>query len=150
MARAEQQLTISAPAEKVFAYVADVSRHGEWAQPGHKLEVEKTSEGPVGQGATFRSIGHQFGRNEDTVTITEYAPNERVVYESEGNAGIMRHSFELSSADGGTRVTKSFEPVQSKFPFKLFSPLAMIFSVPGGLRGDLQRIKERLESQTPA
>ena len=146
MARAEKQLTINAPVEKVFDYLADVARHGEWAKPGHKLQVEKTSDGPVGQGATFRSVGHQFGRHEDTVTITEYVPNERVVYESEGNAGLMRHAFQLSPSDGGAQVAKTFEPVRSKFPFSLFSPMAMAFVVPGELSGDLQRIKEKLEA----
>ena len=146
MARAEKQMVINAPAEKVFSYVADIAKHSEWAKPGHKLEVEKTSDGPIGQGSTFRSVGHQFGRNEDTVTITEYVANERVVYESQGNAGLMCHAFELSSAEGGTQVAKSCETVQAKFPFSLFSPMAMAFVVPGELNGDLQRIKEKLEA----
>ena len=150
MAGVEKQITIGAPAEKVFGYLADVPRHSEWAQPQHKLEIEKTSDGPVGQGTTFKSTGHQFGRNEDTVTITEYVPNQRIVYESDGNAGLMRHSFELAPAEGGTRVTKGFEAVQAKFPFRLFLPVVSAFVLPGALNGDLQRIKEKLEESSPS
>jgi len=141
----EKQITINAPAEKVFSYLADLTRHSEWAQPGHRLEIEKTSDGPVGQGTVFRSVGHQFGRNEDTVTITEYVPNQRIVYESAGNAGLMRHTFELAPAEGGVQVTKGFEAVQAKFPFSLFLPIVSAFVLPGALNGDLQRIKAKLE-----
>ena len=141
----EKQITINAPADRVFSYLADVTRHSEWAQPGHRLEIEKTSDGPIGQGATFRSVGHQFGRNEDTVTITEYVPNQRIVYQSAGNAGLIRHSFELAPAEGGVQVTKGFEPVKARFPFSVLLPIVSLFVLPGALGGDLQRIKAKVE-----
>ena len=142
----EQSMTINASPEAVFTYVADISKHGEWAAPGHKLSVEKTSEGAVGKGSTFRSVGHQFGENIDTVTITEFVPNERVVYESEGKAGLIRHSFALAASGDGVEVTKTFDPVKTKMPFTIFAPLAQLFSVPGSLKGDLERIKGRVEA----
>lgn len=141
----EQQITINVPVEQAFTYLADIAKHGEWATPGHKLAVEKTSEGPIGQGSTFASVGHLFGTNNDTVTITEYVPNQRIVYEANGNAGVIRHSFEFAPADGGTRVTKTFDTIQTKFPFALFAPMAKAFIIPGGLKGDLERIKAKLE-----
>lgn len=141
----QKEITINAPVEQVFTYLADITRHSEWGKADHKLEVKKTSEGPVGQGSTFQSVGHQFGKNEDTVTITEYVPNQRVVYEANGNAGLLRHAFDVAPSDGGTRVTKTFEPVKAKFPFALFLPVAQAFIVPGGLQGDLERIKAQLE-----
>ena len=141
----EQRITISAGAEAVFTYVADISKHGEWAAAGHKLSVEKTSEGTVGQGSTFRSVGHQFGENIDTVTITEFVPNERVVYESEGKAGVIRHSFALTPSGDGVELTKTFDAITTKMPFTIFLPLAKLLTVPGGLRGDLERIKGKME-----
>ena len=141
----EQQIVINAPAEKVFNYVADISKHGEWGQPSQKLQVEKTSEGPIGQGSTFRSVGQQFGRQEDTVTITEYVPNQRVVYESQGKAGHIRHSFDIKPADGGVQVTKGFEALKAKPPFSLLLPIVAAFVLPGALKSDLKRIKTKLE-----
>ena len=57
----ERQITINASLEKVFAYLADFTRHGEWA--AHPLRIEQASQGPVGVGTSFTSVGHQFGRD---------------------------------------------------------------------------------------
>lgn len=142
----QQQITINAPAEKVFTYLADISKHGEWGHPGQKLQVEKTSDGPVGQGSTFKSVGQQFGRQEDTVTITEHKPNERVVYESEGKAGKLRHFFEITPSGDGVQVTKGFDILRAGFPFMLFVPIVTTFIAPGALKRDLERIKAKLEA----
>ena len=142
----KQQITINAPAEKVFAYLADITRHPEWSKEEHRLQVEKTSEGPIGQGATFRSVGYQFGRNEDTVTVTEYVPNQRIVFQADGKVGLVRHAFEIEPSDGGVRVTKSFDMLKGKFPFSIMYPLmAKRFYWPGALKGDLERIKAKVE-----
>ena len=145
MASASKAIVINAPAEQVFNYVADISKHGEWGNSQHKLEVKKTSEGPVGQGSTFTSVGHQFGRNEDTITITEFSPSRHVVYQSDGKAGLMQHTFDIEPADGGVRVTKTFQPLKAKMPFALFAPLAIRMVVPNSIQGDLERIKAHLE-----
>jgi len=145
MAGVTQSVTINASPEAVFSYVADVSKHGEWSTPSHKLTVEKTSEGAVGQGTTFQSIGHQFGENNDTVTITEYRPNERVVFESEGKAGLIRHTFEVKPSNDGVELSKTFDPIETKMPLTLFMPLVKMFNAPRGLKGDLGRIKTKLE-----
>jgi len=141
-----QKVTINAPQDKVFTYVADISRHGEWGDPSQKLQVEKSSEGPVGQGSTFRSVGHQFGRQEDTVTITEYTPNRRVVYESQGKAGHLRHWFEITPSGAGVEVEKGLEVVKAGFPFVIFRPFVTTFISPGALKRDLERIKTKVEA----
>jgi uncharacterized protein YndB with AHSA1/START domain len=143
----EKQITINAPAEQVFAYVADISKHGEWGNPSQKLQVQKSSEGPIGQGSTFKSTGQQFGTQNDTVTITEYVPNQRVVYESQGKAGHTRHTFEVTPASGGVQLTKSFDVVKAGFPFVIFAPMARAFVLPGALDSDLQRIKANVEGK---
>ncbi len=140
-----QQITINAPAEKVFNYVADISKHGEWGNPGQQLHVEKTSQGPIGQGSTFKSVGKQFGTQNDTVTITEYVPSQRVVYESQGKAGHIRHSFEIAPSGSGVQVTKSFQALKAGFPFALFLPIVQTFVLPGALKSDLKRIKAKVE-----
>lgn len=140
-----QQITINAPAEKVFNYVADISKHGEWGNPGQRLHVEKTSQGPIGQGSTFKSVGKQFGTQNDTVTITEYVPNQRVVYESQGKAGHIRHSIDIAPSGSGVQVTKSFDVVKAGFPFVIFQPIVKTFILPGALKSDLERIKAKVE-----
>jgi len=145
MARVQQQITINAPAEKVFNYVADITKHGEWGNPSQKLQVEKTSAGPIGQGSTFKSVGQQFGRQDDTVTITEHVANQRVVYESQGKAGLFRHSFEITPAGSGVELTKSADVLKAGFPFVIFQPIVRAFVMPGALNSDLKRIKAKVE-----
>jgi uncharacterized protein YndB with AHSA1/START domain len=141
-----QSIIINAPQEQVFGYLADISKHGEWGNPSQKLQVEKTSEGPIGQGSTFTSTGQQFGTQNDVVTITEYVPNSRIVYESQGKAGQVRHTFEITPGEAGVQVTKGFDVVKAGFPFVLFVPIVTTFLAPANLKSDLERIKARLET----
>lgn len=144
MARVEKTISVNAPAEKVFAYLADLTRHSEWAN--NPLKVEQTSEGAVRQGATFTSVGKQFGReNEDQLTVTEFVVNEKIAFESQGSAGKIRHDFTLKQENGTTTLTKGLQPIQPAGMFKLIMPIVLTFISPGGLDGDLERIKEKLE-----
>jgi len=141
---AEKQITINAPDDKVFSYVANFPRHSEWAQ--HRLKVEQTSSGPVGLGTTFKSVGHQFGRdNEDTVTITEFVPNQKIVYEAMTKEGHFRHWVEFKPAGGGVELTKGAQALKMNFPLNVLFAIIGPFVLPSGLNGDLKRIKAKLE-----
>jgi uncharacterized membrane protein len=140
----EKRTVINAPADKVFSYLADFPRHSEWAK--HKLQIEQSSAGAVGQGTMFKSVGHEMGRaNEETVTITEFRSGERITYEVQGKAGHFRHWIQLSPADGGVEVTKGLEVVKANFPYNMLFPVMAPFVVPSGLSGDLERIKAKVE-----
>lgn len=144
MARIEKQITISAPADRVFSYLADFPRHSEWA--AHRLKIEPTSQGAVGQGTKFKSVGHQFGRdNEDTVTITEFVPNQKIVYESMTKEGQFRHWVELKPADGAVELTKGAQVLKMNFPLNVLFAIIGPFVLPSGLNRDLKRIKAKLE-----
>lgn len=143
MAIIERQTTVNAPAEKVFSYVSDIPRHGEWA--AHKLEIEPSSQGQIAVGSSFNSVGHEMGTHRGKVTVTELVPNSKLVYEAEDDTGRFRHHFMLEEEGGATRVTKGVEPLRLSLLFKILSPVALAFMVPRGLDGDLQRIKGKLE-----
>jgi uncharacterized protein YndB with AHSA1/START domain len=145
MMAATQQIVINAPADLVFAYVSDITKHPEWTNPGHKVEIKKTSEGPVAQGSTFEHTGQQFGEQHDIVTIKEFVPPQRLVYEADGSAGLIRHIVTLAPAEGGTQVTKTFEIVKPKFPLNILAPLVNAFLQPAAIRKDLGRMKAKLE-----
>ena len=138
-----KETVIAAPAEKVFAYIADLPRHSEWA--AHALKVEARSEGDVGVGSKFSSVGHQFGSdNSDEVTVTEYAAPAKLVFDSEGKGGTFRHTFELTPEGDGTRVRKSFEVLSAPMKTKLIMPI-LAMAAPKQLAKDLQGIRSRLE-----
>ena len=146
MRRIERQITIDAPAAKVFSYLADFPRHVEWAEAAHRLQIQQTSPGPVGVGSTFASVGHEMGEHRAQVTVTELVPNNKIVFQAEDDTGRFRHYFLLQEEGGGTRLAKGIELLKLSLLRRLLSPLAKLpFLVPRELGGDLKRIKAKLE-----
>lgn len=140
--RAEKQITINAPADKVFEYVADFARHPEWA--GNPLEVSPAGSGPAGVGSSFTTTGKFLGTHTDTVTVAEYSPPTKLVLECQGDAGQTRNSFTLREAAGATVLSKGFELTKPSFMSRLFTPFIALSS-PKSLTKDLERIKSRVE-----
>ena len=144
MASFQQSIIVSASPETAFGYLADLTKHPEWA--AHKLEVQKTSAEPAAAGATFSAVGHEMGTHRTTVTLTELRSPERIAYEAEDDTGHFRHWISISAArDGGAEITKGVEAVRTNLMLTLLKPL-MPMMVSRGLKGDLQRIKQRLEA----
>jgi uncharacterized membrane protein len=142
MAAYSGETQIQAPPSQVFAYVADLTRHPEWAQ--HGLQVKQTSAGGPGMGATYESTAKQFGTQRETQAVTEYSPPSRFAFEAKGKLGLARHAFDLSASGGGTRVTKTMEITQPSLMAKITAPM-IASQTKKGLGVDLERIKARLE-----
>jgi uncharacterized protein YndB with AHSA1/START domain len=138
----QREIIISARPEEVFAYIADLSRHPEWAQ--HKIAIKQTSQGEVKVGATFTS-GHVGKAPKDNVTITDIVPNSRFAYEAQGPEGHDRWSFEVYPEGSSTRLVKGFENLSLPFWMKPVTPLLPRMAA-GTLEKDLRRIKDRLEA----
>ena len=139
--KAETEIT--APAERIFELIGDFGRHSEWA--AHQLRIEAEGDGAMSVGAKFRSLGHQMGRDvPNQLTVTEYSPPNRLVFEADGQEGTFRHGFELRPSGDRTRVTKTLDVVRASLPTKLLAPLFAIIG-PRGLAADLRRLKAKLE-----
>ena len=95
--KSERVTTIQAPVSEVFSYVADLTRHPEWAQ--HPLRIEQTSEGAVGVGTTFSS-GHADKELKDRVKIVEFEQDGAIVFDVEGSQGHYSHAFLLQEQNG--------------------------------------------------
>ena len=150
MPMVERSIKIDVPAETVFAYISDFSRHPEWADV--PVKIERTSDGPVGQGSTFKSVGHQLGRDfAAEITVTEFVPSEKLAFEAEGDVFHFRHHFLIQREDSGIRLVKGVERVRIAPPFSLLFPVLQLAGViTRGLDGDLRRIKAKLEQGAPA
>jgi len=81
----EAKTTISAPAQTVFDYVSDFTKHGEWA--GHGLQVTKDSDGPVAIGSTYSTVAKQFGTQRERSTVTELEQGKVFGWDSKGTLG---------------------------------------------------------------
>jgi carbon monoxide dehydrogenase subunit G len=143
MARYATESVIKAPPDKVFAYVADLPRHSEWAS--HNLEVTQTSAGPVAAGSTFESVSHLLGTQREKLTVKDYSPGKRFAFESTGSLGVVLNAFDLAAADGGTMLTKSVEMVRPSFMARLMAPM-IGRTARKSLAADVAGIKKHLES----
>jgi len=141
--RFEERITVNAPVEKVFDYVSDFTRHGDWA--GHGLQVTKDSNGPVAIGSTYSTVAKQFGTQREHSTVTELEPGRVFGWDSKGALGTVQYRFMMAAADGGTNLTKSAEFLERSFLAKM-TGWKISRDLPAGLQADVEKIKARLES----
>jgi uncharacterized protein YndB with AHSA1/START domain len=142
MKRWEKSVPITAPIDRVFAYVSDFSRHGEWS--GHDLQVSRADSGPVVVGATFSTVAKQFGTQREQSTITQMTPPQEFGWESVGALGRVHHWFSLREASGTTTLTKGAEFVEPKLLAKV-TMFKISRDIPKGLDSDLSKIKAAMQ-----
>ena len=121
-ARVESAVTIERPVEDVFAYVLDLEANGPAWCPDLE-SVEKTSEGPVGAGTTFRQVQNVMGKRRDTsLRFTAVETNRKIEAAAELGPIAPRMSLIFETVGGKTRVAARGD-ANPKGPFKLLSPL---------------------------
>ena len=65
---------IERPLEDVFSFAGDSENNPKWL--GVFEKVQKTSEGPIGLGTTFKDVARVMGRRFETLSeVTDYVPN---------------------------------------------------------------------------
>lgn len=122
-ARMESTVVIERPVEEVFGFVLDLTNIP--SMDPSVESVERTSEGPVTAGTTFRlrQKAPPLGRLRDAlVRYTAVEPNRKIVFEARVGPIAPTASLTFERANGGTRVTFRGDP-NPVGPFKLLSPL---------------------------
>jgi len=145
---ATYDVTIKAPQAKVFDYVADVSRHGEWGSADDKMKVTAEKPGPPAVGARYKAEGVLNGKvNPSVVTITAYEPQNRVAFDAEDSNSVFHHEFVFTPADGGTRVERRVTMTKGPFYFPI---VLSIFksTVVKNYNGAMSNVRAKLESST--
>jgi uncharacterized protein YndB with AHSA1/START domain len=140
----ELSVHVDAPPEAVFDYVADFSRHPEWAAQQMSMEAER---GPVHAGSTFASTIKFMGILKAKGQVVEVERPSRLVYESKDSSGLWRWTMQLTPEDGGTRLTQGRQQVSAALPFKFMEAIYMwpVFGKKMVGTG-LQNIKRNVES----
>lgn len=147
MSRTEIRRTIAAPAEKVFAAVADVEQFSRAVEGIERVEF--VSDVRTGAGTRFRETRLMRGR-EATVEleITEFAPPERVRFLSEAGGVRWDSVFTVAAARGGnTRLTLIMEATPLTFPARLMVPL-MKGMVRKAIAADMDAVKAHCERRS--
>jgi len=145
MAPIVQSIEIDRSPEDVFAYLDDLSRHGEWDDM--ILETRIETEGPtrVGTRATDKRQ-LPMGKQDVSYEVTEHEPPRRSAFRGTNGAVRPVGSVTIEPLDGGarSRLTLEFE-LQGHGYGKLLAPLGNR-EARKHIPEQQAKIKERLES----
>jgi len=146
----QEQTTIKAPPDRVWALVSDVTRIGEWSPETYEAAWIEPATGPA-PGARFKGrnrrgmfrwstkctvTGCEAGRDFTFVVGTPEKPK-------------TRWSYQFAPAAGeATEVTESWESLRYGALFKLFAPEAKATATLNeGARATLAKLKATAEAQ---
>ena len=130
--------------EAVFDYVADLRNEPQYN--GQVSAITKTSEGPIGQGATFEGMHTGFGPV--SWRLSEYDRPVHVAIEGRVGKGTYRWLSEFESTAGGTAMRGRMEwlPPDRWRPFR-----PLLGAILGwNARRSFRRMAEVLEHGTAA
>lgn len=97
----------STPAE-VFAVVSDLERASRWV-PG-LLELALLTPGAIAVGSQFRQRIHLAGRDlEGVLVVSAFEPDRVLAHTSRAGPAKLFGHFELTAAEGGTRLVHHHE-----------------------------------------
>lgn len=143
MAKFEISTVIKRPTEEVFAVMSNAENNLKW-QSG-TIEAEKTSDGPIGVGTTWRSVSRFLGRRiESESEFTEYELNRKLGFKSKSGPIQFESRMTFERVEGGTRINTKFEAEIGGF-FKLAEPLVVSMGK-RQLEGDLANLKDLMEA----
>ena len=133
--------------EKAYDYVADLSRHSEWASEADKMTIKGDEPGGPAVGKTYSAEGTLLGkRNASKVTITALDPPRDVEFEYvDPNGTSGGHVFKFAGQNGGTLISRQIYGIKQPF----FGPLLFrIFKskIDVNYNGALANLKKQLES----
>ena len=137
-------IDVGRSAEEVFAYLNDVKNNVQWEK--EVVEMEYTSEGPVGVGSTGRRVEKFMGTEVSTWEITEYEENKHLAVEFASPKFQGDVTWDLEPMDDGTRVGFQMRGRPKGLVSKLVMPLFMPM-VKRQVRSNFKTLKGILESQ---
>jgi len=143
---ASYAVDVKAPQAKVFDYVADVSRHGEWGSADDHMKAAAEKPGPPAMGSRYSADGMLNGKpNHSVVTITALDAPKSLAFDAEDSNSVFHHDFTFSSSNGGTHVERHVTMTKGPFYFPL---VLSIFksTVQKNYNGAMSNLKTKLES----
>ncbi len=144
MVKIEISTVIKRPTEEVFAVMSNAENILKW-QSG-TIEAEKTSDGPIGVGTTWRTVSRFLGRRLESAEseFTEYELNRKLAFKSKSGPIQFEVWMTFEHVEGGTRINTKFEAEIGGF-FKLAEPLVVSMGK-RQLEGDFANLKDLMEA----
>ena len=135
---------INASPEAVYDYLADFSKHPEWAAQPMEMHVDGPV--PTQRGTKFHTRVKFMGNVAATGEVTEAQRPSRLVYECEDTSGHWRWTFEIKPSGAGSSVTHRCERLRTPLLTMLMSPFAWPLFGRKMVSGGLANLKSRLET----
>ena len=103
MIDAQRQVVVDAPADAVFAYLADFTTTTQWDPGTVSCEL---LEGDTGVGSTYRNVSKLLGRTSElTYTTVEREEGRRLHFRGHNEMFTGNDRLSLSPSGAGTEVT---------------------------------------------
>jgi uncharacterized protein YndB with AHSA1/START domain len=140
------KVTIAAPPEAAWSWVADLGKHPEWSPKAYR--VEWLSGEPNRVGSRYRSVGWIPGDkdHENEGEITERTEPTRFALRSADKGGSYENTFDLAAGpDGTTEVTFRLRFIDMKGINTIMLPIAFPIIGKPDIRKRMQLLKEKVE-----
>jgi len=143
------EVTIDAPVDRVWAWVADLGRHAQFSPKTYSVEWIEGE--PNAVGSRFRSVGwqpidhHRVNEGE----IVENRPMERFALRAHDQDGDYLDAFTLEPVGDRTKVTFRLEFVKMHGMAALMAPLMFPLVGKPDTRKRLRLLKTRIENAQP-
>ncbi len=145
---------VRVPPEIVFAYVAAITRHNEWASD--KINITPITPGPVQLESKYTVVGRQGGKDwPSQLEVTGYEPPHRFAFTATGGpigtleGDTHRHEFLFTLKNGGTELeVRRTDPAAPNWPswfFHFFAFLVMPMLVRSRRIRTIERLRTRLD-----
>jgi len=143
MAKLAISTVINRPVEEVFAVASNPEHYPKWISSSNDVKI--TSEGPIGVGATYRTVVRFLGqRIEGESEFTEYEPPRRFASKSKSGPFPVENRVTFERVDGGTRITFTTVAEPGGF-FKLAEPL-LVSMLKRQFEADFANLKDLMET----
>jgi hypothetical protein len=139
--RFDNTVTIRRSPRDVFNYLAAFENVPEW-NPAI-LETHKSSDGPVGVGATYRQTRSAPSASEEGFQVTEFDPHRRIAIHGDLGPFQGTLTYDLEALDDGTLLTNTAD-LEAQGVLKLAAPIVGS-KVRDAVAENLQRLKQILE-----
>ncbi len=143
MIKIEINLEINRSLPEVFAFLTDHENDSKWRSG--VIESKKTSEGPVGVGATGSEMLQFLGRRMETsYEVTEYEQDRKLGFKTTSGPVPMEGGYSLESSGSGTKLDFTIQGDAGGF-FKLAEPI-LARMVKRQVESDFGNLKDLLEA----
>jgi uncharacterized protein YndB with AHSA1/START domain len=146
MTGGEFEITIDAPAARVWPWVADLGKHAQFSPTPYS--VEWIGGEPNAVGSRYRSVGvipgdkHHVNEGE----ILENDPPRRFVLRAHDKQGRYLNTFDLTPQGDGTKVTHRLDFEEMHGPAALMAPVLFPLLGKRQIRARMALLKSVVES----